>query len=1578
MSNSSPNPPPQTPPNRPNLIGRFLQRAKSHSAIATGVSLLVLSVAGYVGVRFFVYQKLSPLLSKQLSQTLNRQVKVGAVESFSLTGIRFGTSELPATATDPDRVAIGSIEVGFNLLPVLVRQPLPISITLAELDAYFLQNQEGKWTEDLALKQLPIKLDIKVQLPEAEITLLVYGNKAPLKIRLDANARYNQAQPQQLQYDVKAFLAQGSMKIQGKTLLETGNSQVQVAVQNLVLADLASLISESTVELKEGELNAKLNLEVPSWEKLPSTQTQGQVILSPLKAKIKPLLQPVNASASLRFIDSKMQVEQGQVSLGKIIAQLQGEVDWEQGYNLNIHTNSFSLANLLSTVPVSLPIEADGSLEAKLKLRGALAQPVLSGSLKNTQTIRLDKVEFKQISSLFQADLEKIVLKNWQAVPVAGGKITGQGTLETRLWESLQEKKSIDLKAMPLELDFKVELPHAIATPYYDLPPEIATGKIAAQAQVRGTLAQPQASLKWRSQPLADSDGTAIAPSISAAGELVLQDKNIFLRKTAIQTDQGKITIDASSNLVTKTWQTSVSARSFALNPFLTSIYQDKIQPGSIRLEKAQVRLLGRLDNFDPATIQGAANLIVKVEAGSAVVNTQLFQGILQVKANAGKIPLAKFLPELPLPVSLVTSQVDFSGSLQQLLSFPSNPNFDNFKASADLQLAVGEGTLQATTQLSQGILQVRANTGRISLVKLLPELPLPVSLVTSQVDFSGSLQQLLSFPSNPNFDNFKANADLQLAVGNGTLQATTQLNNKQLQGAIATSGIDSLLPDLKAKLAGAIALSPLVENNPSASLQAKTISVQLGKQSLQAQGNILISNLTTAPDIKRLQLDIQARSHLNTLPLTELLALLPVEGHLLPQKIDLTGEGNFQGRLVGKNLLSAPLEPSNLQLKGELQLSNFSLNQLLFDPLLAGPVEISLGEKLAINLRGKDDAIAAILEPCRREKCVFPYLPVSFELVQGEGGENSIMASGKRQGEHLIAEVNNFPLSLLNLAPTTQIGIVGTLEGQVKAELDLNLVTLTATGELQLEQPGVGLVKAEEVAASFSYENDLISLGSAYLKFGQSQYDFQGSLNLKSGQVNGKLSVAQGYVEDILTTLHLYTVENLVSLVQSQQPDYANKATDLQVQSVGDANASLAQQINTLWQINQQIQELAIKKRAEGAETELDITGVYTADVTLAGTWKQPQIEFKLQGSKWQWRTQAAFPSVVQSLGLVIEDTQLIPIDRVLLQGSLQAGILTLKPMEIEVENARIYMTGDLSAQGSSAQLNVKNLSLDTISHVVQLPLDIAGEFALEANLEGSLTQPQVTAEVAWIDGAINGRSLEDKIAANLSYANSRLELRTTYPDSLKVYASAPYPLRPEVSDRFDLEIELSNQAVSPEDSSISTKSTTLVQDFLYGLTQGEILWASGEGKIALKAGGRLDFSKGVKVYDLLVTGEAIFEDAQFKNSRIAKELNLTGKITLDKQRLQAEQLQGSFAETNLLITGVLPLWQPLSPDASNPLTVAIDKGQMNFPELYQGKIDTQVTVTGTILAPAIGGERFACTKVRHSCQSKKILLRY
>ncbi|MGK7872710.1 MAG: translocation/assembly module TamB domain-containing protein [Xenococcaceae cyanobacterium] len=1596
MTSPSPNTPPNPPNNRRNLIIRCLQRARSPYTIVVGVTLVAIGVVGYTGVRILIAQKLPPLIETELRKILKREVRIGKLQSFSLTGIELGPSSIRASPTNPDNASIETIKVGFNVLPVLFRRPLLLKITLVEPDIYIEQDEYGKWVnlDDIELPPPPVPIDVTLRIKKGEIALISHSRTTPLNVQLDSSVKLFDDETQPLKYDATAAITDGKVKIQGETLLKTGQSQVRARVQNLPLVYLAPLIPNSPVELNSGELNANLNIELPSFKEINSTSVQGTVSLEEIEAEAKQLSQPVKASAKVLFQGQKLLIKEAKGSLGKIVALVSGEVDWEKGFDLDVNITPFSLANLLETVPVSLPVEVDGQMQVKLKLVGPVSEPVLTGAASSTRKMRIDKLEFDEISTNFQADLSKFVLMSFQMTPVAGGQITGRGIVETGLRKSLEEKKSIDLMAMPLEFNFKAELPtEAIASPYYRFPSQINIGTITAQAQVRGTPANSQTSLKWQA-PAASASSVG---DISGAGEVLLVGKNLVLRNTELQTGTGKVTINGSGNLESKKWQTFLTAESVSLDPFLSQI---QLPPtASINLDNGNVRLSGRLDSFDPATIDGVANLALNVDGGNVALSSQLNSGTLEIRATADQIPLAKFI-STSVPVALVGSQVNVSASLEQLLSLGSTPDLSSFNATADVQLAVADGTVDATAQLNSGVLEIQATADQISLAELVPDLPVPVALVGSQVNLSGSLEQiLLSLGSTPDWSSFKATTDVQLAVADGTVNATGQLNNGQWQTDITASEIDLSLLILKSEMNLLVGsetpatgqqtyktfqnslnaqlnlsgdLDFLLKPNTPVAIQANAISVQMGEQSLNASGNILLSNLTTAPDISRLELDIEANSDLNTLLLTQLINLDTLEGQFLPERIDVTGEVDFKGRLEGKNLLSAPLAALNLELTGDLQLLDFSLNNMVFEPILAGPVKVAPGQEVAIDLRGKGDAIAAVLEPCNREQCYLPYLPASFEFRQGEGSEKPVIAMGKRQGERLAAEVQNFPLAVFNIAPGTAIGIPGSVTGEVTGAIDVNLFTLAATGNVEIKQPGVGYIKAEEFAASFFYDNNngMAQLTSAYLQLGQSQYEFEGGLNIKSGEVNGKVNIAKGYVQDILTIFPSFRIEDIARLFQ--RPDYAT-AAEVQPKPVGDSDAALGQQVNLLWEIDQQIRAIAAKMKAGGLPTQIDIRGAYTADITLAGTLKEPQVNFKLQGSNWEWRPQPAFPALVEPLGLVMEEIQVIPVNQVLVQGNLEGGAIEMEPVRIELGKTVLSFAGNLSKEQDSASFEVENLSLDLVRNFVSIPFDMAGEINLKGSLDGSLSNPQVQGEIAFVDGAVFGRVLDETIVGNFSYSDARFKFRTTEPESIQVQASVPYPIQPEVNDRLEVDVKLGTEAIA-----------------LVGLfTQGQVEWVDGEGEVTLNASGRLDFvpsqslGKRMKLDDLAVRGEVTLSDATLKSAAFPDELNVTGKIALNNKRLKVEKLEGSFVEgtedsrryildieqdnngnatpARLSVTGVLPLWRPLSkddPDSSNPLTVAIEQGEIDLEELYQGQIDGKVVVTGAAILPVIGGK--------------------
>ncbi|NES86637.1 MAG: hypothetical protein F6K10_37745, partial [Moorea sp. SIO2B7] len=75
MTNSSPNnsPDPRNTPRNPLIL--FFQGIKRHPKLAIGVTSIAFIVVGYAGLRVLIGQLLPPWLEKQLSETLNREVR---------------------------------------------------------------------------------------------------------------------------------------------------------------------------------------------------------------------------------------------------------------------------------------------------------------------------------------------------------------------------------------------------------------------------------------------------------------------------------------------------------------------------------------------------------------------------------------------------------------------------------------------------------------------------------------------------------------------------------------------------------------------------------------------------------------------------------------------------------------------------------------------------------------------------------------------------------------------------------------------------------------------------------------------------------------------------------------------------------------------------------------------------------------------------------------------------------------------------------------------------------------------------------------------------------------------------------------------------------------------------------------------------------------------------------------------------------------------------------------------------------------------------------------------------------------
>ncbi|NJL51695.1 MAG: hypothetical protein HC930_04800 [Hydrococcus sp. SU_1_0] len=61
------------------------------------------------------------------------------------------------------------------------------------------------------------------------------------------------------------------------------------------------------------------------------------------------------------------------------------------------------------------------------------------------------------------------------------------------------------------------------------------------------------------------------------------------------------------------------------------------------------------------------------------------------------------------------------------------------------------------------------------------------------------------------------------------------------------------------------------------------------------------------------------------------------------------------------------------------------------------------------------------------------------------------------------------------------------------------------------------------------------------------------------------------------------------------------------------------------------------------------------------------------------------------------------------------------------------------------------------------------------------------------------------------------------------------------------------------------------------------------------------------------------------------------TGKITINNQIVNVENLDGTFADKDLSVTGQLPILHPV-PGLENPLTINLPPGKISMDKLYQG----------------------------------------
>ncbi|MGB3534262.1 MAG: translocation/assembly module TamB domain-containing protein [Microcoleaceae cyanobacterium] len=1022
--------------------------------------------------------------------------------------------------------------------------------------------------------------------------------------------------------------------------------------------------------------------------------------------------------------------------------------------------------------------------------------------------------------------------------------------------------------------------------------------------------------------------------------------------------------INAETQLQQGQFQADVNTNSIALNPLidaglpfvnlspeaLSQVESLNLQGGSIQ---ARGNIIGDFNNITDASgdVQAQVNLgnfggVVNAEAdinqGNFQANIAANSVALPPLINAG-LPIANLSPELEreiqrLDLRNATLQADATarGNLANL-----TPNGITANVDSTVNLGNQGGIVTATGSAQDGQWQARVEGDQIALSRF-------SQLVESQTR-----------DAVPSILTQAENLPLLRGLLNTELQASGSLSNFNPAAIEAAANLRlTELPILQQPFE-----SIARWNGEQINIQ-KAETPQFGTSgtiALELQGN-------GVPQLGNLNLNVRVSEFDFQSPLAQtLLATLPQE-LTANDTPPITGVVSFDGLVTG----SLP----NLNLNGDIILDNFALRELDFEDRLRGDINAQLGGGINLDLAGQQDQIELVLND--------QYLPVSFLIQRDEA-----IAKGRSQGNDLIVDLAQFPLGALGLAPLASQGI-GAIKGETSANLvisDLSTLDpnqIDVVGNINVQDPALGYINANLLKTEISYVNGLAEINNGVLQLarledgkilpGETEILISATANveeilaqLQSGvalfspsdvepnidippQFTVNIDIPNGQLQEVLATLELYQLSDLSRGIQA--PSYA-PASAVQPVAVGFASdqfVTLFQQLRRLAEIQALIQ-LAEAQEEEGISLPpLEaVAGEFTASLAAEGALTSgitATADINNQGD-WQWGELTA--------------------NQFQLDAEFQDNVLRIEPLQLKADETLYDVRGqlDLTTQQPTAQFRAKNISLAAIERYYDIPaVDLEGNFNIEAFVGGSLQNPQATGEFNLLDGVINNEDIE-KARGSFSYNQAIFNLGGDF--FVAETANNPITYQARIPYRLPF------AEVNPSDNELLAKVDIEDEGFkIINVLNPEIDWVDGVGDLELQVTGRLlqknngeiDFENSLIVpQGVLELNNAVLEAKSLEQSIV----NLGGRAEFNTDEIKIVrniqgELQGESGTGTFVLAGILPLFaedrlNPIEPDLTNSLQLALNSLNLNVDGLYDGEAEGNIILTGAALEPNIGG---------------------
>lgn len=1532
---------------------------KTGSAVALG--LFCLGIVGIEFGRWWAKQNLSPILEQELSKSLKRPVKIGTIEDISLNNFRVRNVSIPASGDDLNRLEVGQVVVDFNPIQIAIDRTLKLNIRVVEPNIYVAQTASGSWGKIPPQDKAPegvVKVKVgTIKIEDGAVTAVPYSStpQPVLMSKIDIRANINDAQTE-VDYQASAqFGANGKVKIEGKSLVANGQTQLAVSGEKLDVAAATRIVKIPAVRIDRGTVDGNLTLAIQPQKSL---RIASNLVVHDGKVTID------NVPQSLDAINGKIQVSEHDVKFDNVATKydrvagvVNGSLDFEKGYQLKGEIIPVGLPDLVQSIGVVSPFALAGAVSGDLELTGKLDTPILAGKFANTQVSQVDRVEIDRVNGNFKLADNRIKLSAILE-PKLGGKVTTNGEIQL-------------LKTPVVSFQFQGDnLPGDSLSRLYGakLPSQIQIGTTQVLGTIKGAAggiytniqaSAPQATYPVNTELEIDPQGNTLIRSaqvavaggnVRATGKLTPTNWDVSLDSQGVDTQalakiggtilpiayRGKLTgtiqargvysdvdldriqargrlglqlaagrIDSSQFIIDRgRWQAAVNTSSLNLQQLERSL------PAGV--VSGNFNVVGNsLKRFDLNTIAARGGGKVGLKGG-------------EIRSTDLKIANGKwqgiFITN-DFQVSTLAPQVD--GKLSGKFNLAGSLN----KFTPQSIRGIGSGTLNSRNGridgnnlvLDGGKWQGDVRLSSLVVGGLVPGIPqqFRTAKVDGSLQVAGDLERL-------DVNRLRVRGDGKLSWSGGVVVAKNiDVKEGKWRGDFAVDRLK--LDNLGAAIPRDLSFAQLNANFSAAGelanfdpdrIQATGFGeLSLGDAKIRAtEVRLNRGDVRGTLDIDRVRLGKISNKISPQLQAAILAGRFNVSGNI--KKLDPTAiQANGNGTLT--NILGGNIRLDNVDLNDGLWAAKITTDRLKVSELAKfAPAndsqasgEVSGNIQLAGNIRDNDPRKIQVwgkptLTNFKGSGWKFDReLIGNIQITPGEGANISFVGKTDRLSVKLDPNLQPRNFDIQYQDTIARGDIVGkVLNVDVKefplAQLKQFIPKNTGIQDYRLSGLATGnlavnLTNLEVVAKQIQIANPIFGAFEGDLLLANFRYG-KGQLNLNNAEIQrGKHTYLIS--ANIAPEAKTPTFQAKIKIPTGSLEDIRDL---LQVFSISDLLTPPNQRkYGTIDDIYAPDAKIGYQTKTLGTEilriAELRQFLNQEIDRQSAST-AIPDIQNlygDISGSIEIGSNSKT--GISADFDLQGQNWQLerYNLDRVQLVGNWRKNRLQLAPLALSVGDTQLTIAGDFEAKNQRAKVTLKNFPAESLTGIIKTPIDVNGDIDLDAQITGALFDPHMSGTVVLNNGTLNKTKL-NYAAGTFNYWDGRLTFNSNANfDNLLATENSPI----KISGSIPYQLPFTLKAPATNEIRVDVTLQDRGLQAIDVATKQQVKWVDGRGKIDLNISGELKPKGGFD--SLTASGKAIISQGTIKAASLPEPLrDINGEIVFDFDRVDVKKLAGKF----------------------------------------------------------------------------------